>query len=189
MLPGLPSPHLLQRRLSFVLPTVAPFLMFAAYLHAATGGSISGVVRDPSGAVIPGAELVVVNTGQQTVYRAQSDKQGLYSFPNLPVGQYDLTISASGFPTQRKTNLTVDADAALKADGTLAVGTNADTVTVTGSSGVQVDTIATHLGEVVSGQQMTTLPLNGRSYTDLLAIQPGVAPISTLLPSSVSWQE
>jgi hypothetical protein len=53
------------------------------------------------------------------------------------------------------------------------------------SSRVQVDTIATHLGEVVSGEQLTALPLNGRSYTDLLAIQPGVAPISTLLPSSV----
>ena len=49
----------------------------------------------------------------------------------------------------------------------------------------QVDTVATHLGEVISGSQMTALPLNGRSYTDLLAIQPGVAPISTLLPSSV----
>src|SRR5580692_5913306 len=53
------------------------------------------------------------------------------------------------------------------------------------SSRVQVDTIATHLGEVVSGEEMTALPLNGRSYTDLLAIQPGVAPMSTLLPSSV----
>jgi hypothetical protein len=50
---------------------------------------------------------------------------------------------------------------------------------------VEVDTIATHLGEVISSSQMTALPLNGRSYTDLLAIQPGVAPISTLLPSSV----
>lgn len=123
--------------------------------------------------------------GQQTVYRTPSDKQGLYSFPNLPVGQYDLTISATGFATQRKTNLTVDADAALKADGTFAVGRNADTVTITGSSGVQLDTITTHLGEVVSAKQRTAWPLNGRSYTDLLAIQTGVAPISTLLPSSV----
>ncbi len=164
---------------------VAALLIFAGHLYAATGGSVAGVVRDSSGAVVAGAKLVLVNTGQKTEFWTQSDKQGLYSFPNLPVGQYDLTISAPGFATQRKTNLTVDSDAAVKADATLNVGTRADTVTVTGGSEVQVDTIATHLGEVVSSSQMTALPLNGRSYTDLLAIQPGVAPISTLLPSSV----
>lgn len=143
------------------------------------------MVRDASGAVIPGAELLLVNTGRQTVYRTRSDRWGSFSFPNLPVGEYNLTISAQGFATERRTNLTVDADSALNADATLVIGTKADTVTVTSSSPIQVDTIATHLGEVVSGQQLTALPLNGRSYTDLLAIQPGVAPISTLLPSSV----
>lgn len=164
---------------------LAALVVFASYLHAATGGNISGVVRDPSGAVIPAAELLLVNTGQQTTYRTQSDKQGLYSFPDLPIGQYDLTISASGFAAQRKANLAVDAGAALKEDAVLAIRTNTDTITVTTSSAVQVDTIATHLGEVVSAEQMTALPLNGRSYTDLLAILPGVAPMSTLLPSSV----
>jgi hypothetical protein len=58
-------------------------------------------------------------------------------------------------------------------------------VTVTSDVGAQVEAVATHLGEVVSASEMTAIPLNGRSYTDLLAIQPGVAPISTLLPSSV----
>jgi hypothetical protein len=101
------------------------------------------------------------------------------------VGHYDLTITASGFNTQRKTNLTVDADSALRVDASLAIGGNLDTVIVSGDTSAQVETSATHLGEVVSGAQMTALPLNGRSYTDLLAIQPGVAPISTLLPSSV----
>jgi hypothetical protein len=70
-------------------------------------------------------------------------------------------------------------------DAKLSVATQSDVVTVSSDTGVQVETAATHLGEVVSGAQMTALPLNGRSYTDLLAIQPGVAPISTLLPSSV----
>ncbi len=159
--------------------------VFARPLVAATGGSISGTVCDPSGAVIPGAQLVLVNEGQQTTHRTQSDSEGLYSFPNLPVGKYDLTISAQGFATQRRTDLSVDADAALRVDATLAVGSHADTVTVTTYLALQVDTIATHLGEVISGNELTALPLNGRSYTDLLAIQPGVAPISTLLPSSV----
>jgi hypothetical protein len=162
------------------------FLLLASQsLWAATGGSISGVVADPSGAVVPEAKLRLVDTAQQTTYQTVSDKQGLYSFPNLPVGHYDLTVEAGGFTPQRKTNLTVDTASAIRVDISLAVGLQSDMVTVTSQTGVQVETAATNLGEVVSGDQMTALPLNGRSYTDLLAIQPGVAPISTLLPSSV----
>jgi hypothetical protein len=161
------------------------FLLRTIALWAATGGSISGTVADQSGAVVPDATLELVNTAQHSTYRARSDRQGLYSFPNLAVGNYDLTITAPGFTTQRKTNLTVDTDSALRMDATLAIGANSDTVIVSGDASAQVETAATHLGEVVSGAQMTALPLNGRSYTDLLAIQPGVAPISTLLPNSV----
>jgi hypothetical protein len=162
------------------------FLLFSVVpIRAATGGSISGTVVDPSGATIPGASLKLVNMAQQTVYKTASDRQGSYSFPNLPVGHYDLCISANGFTGQRKTNLTVDTDSALRVDVALSVGARSDTVVVTDISDVEVDTIATHLGEVISSSQMTALPLNGRSYTDLLAIQPGVAPISTLLPNSV----
>jgi hypothetical protein len=165
---------------------VVVYLFFAAIsLFAAVGGSISGTVADKSGAVIAGATLKLINTAQQTTYQATSNKQGLYSFPNLPVGHYDLTTTANGFNPQRKADLKVDTDSAIRVDISLEIGTKNDTVTVTSDAGVQVETAATHLGEVVSASEMTTLPLNGRSYTDLLAIQPGVAPVSTLLPSSV----
>jgi hypothetical protein len=165
---------------------VIAFLLFAVVcLHAAVGGSIFGTVADQSGAVVPGATLRLVNTALRTTYHVVSDRQGLYSFPNLPVGHYDLTIEANGFTPQRKQSLRVDTDSAIRVDVSLSIGARSDTVTVTSDAGVMVETAATHLGEVVSGAQMTALPLNGRSYTDLLAIQPGVAPISTLLPSSV----
>jgi hypothetical protein len=154
-------------------------------LYAASGGSISGTVADPTGAFIAGATLKLVNIAQQTTWQAIADKQGLYSFPNLPVGHYDLTTTANGFAPQTKTGITVDTDSAIRVDVFLAVGGQSDTVTVSSNIGAQIETTATHLGEVVTGTQMTALPLNGRSYTDLLAIQPGVAPISTLLPSSV----
>jgi hypothetical protein len=170
---------------SLSLLAVVFFLLASVSLWAAVGGSISGTVADQSGAVVPGATLKLVNTAQRTSYQVISDRQGLYSFPNLPVGHYYLTIEANGFTPQRKTNLTVDTASAIRVDAGLVVGSQSDTVTVTSETGVQVETAATSLGEVVSGGQMTALPLNGRSYTDLLAIQPGVAPISTLLPSSV----
>jgi hypothetical protein len=161
------------------------FFFSTASLFAATGGSISGTVMDKSDAVVGGAMLKLVNTAQQTTYQAISDKQGLYSFPNLPVGHYDLTTMATGFNPQRKADLKVDTDSAVRVDIRLEVGMQTDAITVTTDAGVQVETAATHLGEVVSSGQMMALPLNGRSYTDLLAIQPGVAPVSTLLPSSV----
>jgi hypothetical protein len=154
-------------------------------LSAATGGSISGSVTDPSGAVVPGAVLKLVNTAQQITYKAFTNAQGLYSFPNLPVGHYDLTISADGFTPRRRDNLNVDTDSVVLVDTGLAVGDRSDTVAVSSDTGVQVETAATHLGEVISGDQMTALPLNGRSYTDLLSIQPGVSPASTLLSNAV----
>jgi protocatechuate 3,4-dioxygenase beta subunit len=114
-------------------------LLGTVALRAATGGSISGTVTDQTGAVVPDATLELVNTGQHSTYRVKSDKQGLYSFPNLGVGHYDLTITAQGFTTQRKTDLTVDTDSAVRVDATLAIGANSDTVIVSGDIAAQVD--------------------------------------------------
>ncbi len=113
------------------------------------------MVKDASGAAIPGAKLTLINTTLRTEFKAASDAQGFYSFPALPVGHYDLTIEAAGFQTQQKTNLSVDTDAALRIDTVMEVGQRTDAVTVTESEDAvqtQVDTVATHLGEVVSEQ-------------------------------------
>jgi outer membrane receptor protein involved in Fe transport len=165
------------------------FLIFlAAALWAIAGGNLSGTIHDATGAVIPGARLKLVNAGLRTELNATTDAQGFYSFPALSVGRYEITIQATGFKPQKKTNLRIDADAALRVDAVLEVGDVSDAVTVSANDSkldMQVDTIATHLGEVVSLEQIESIPLNGRSYTDLLAIQPGVSPISTLTPTSV----
>jgi hypothetical protein len=169
------------RFISILLLPIACGWAFAA-------SSISGVVKDPSAAAIPGAKLTLTNTTRKTEFKVTSNAQGSYSFPALPVGHYDLTIEATGFKTQQKTDLTVDSDAALRIDTTMEVGQRTDVVTVHQSEAsvqTQVDTVATHLGDVVSGKQIEALPLNGRSYTDLLAIQPGVSPVTTLTPTSV----
>ncbi|HXZ41547.1 MAG TPA: carboxypeptidase-like regulatory domain-containing protein [Terriglobales bacterium] len=157
-------------------------------LFAAANGSLSGTLKDPTGAVIAGAKVTLVNTALKSEYTAVTNGQGFYSFPALPVGHYNVTIEASGFKTQKRSGLIVDTDAALKLDATLTIGDQSEQVTVEASGAsveAQVDTVATHLGELVTGSQMTALPLNGRSYTDLLPIQPGIVPVSTLLPTSV----
>jgi hypothetical protein len=159
-----------------------------ACLWAAANGSLSGTFKDPSGAVVPGVTATLVNKALKSEYKAISDTRGFYSFPNLPVGHYDLTIEAAGFKTQKKTDLRVDTDAALKVDVVLILGERSETVTVAATEATteaQVETVATQLGELVTASQMTSLPLNGRSYTDLLPIQPGVIPVTTLRPDSV----
>ena len=175
-----------KRSRVIALVLLSPVSAFLAW--ALAGGRISGTLKDPSGAVIPGASLTLIDTSLRTRFEATSDSQGFYEFPTLAVGRYDLTIEAVGFKTQKKRNLTVDADAALRLDTVLEIGLQSDAVTVTAAEGAietQVDIVATHLGEVVSDTQIEALPLNGRSYTDLLAIQPGVSPITTLTPTSV----
>jgi hypothetical protein len=94
-------------------------------------------------------------------------------------------IESDGFSSQRRTSIAIDTDTAVRIDVSLGVAQRTDTVAVIANTDNQVETSATHLGEVVSASQIASIPLNGRSYTDLLAIQPGVAPVSTLLPSSV----
>ncbi|HXW93858.1 MAG TPA: carboxypeptidase-like regulatory domain-containing protein [Terriglobales bacterium] len=157
-------------------------------LWAAANGSLSGTLKDQTGAVVSGATITLVNTALKSEYQVVSNAQGFYSFPALPVGHYDVTIEAVGFKTQKRSGLIIDIDAALNLDATLTIGDRSEQVTVEANGAAveaQVDTVATHLGELVTGSQMTALPLNGRSYTDLLPIQPGVAPASTLLPNSV----
>ena len=135
-------------------------LICGAPLGAATGGSISGTVKDQSDAVVPGASLTLVNLDLTTSYKASTDAQGFYSFPTLPVGRYELTIEATGFKTQKKTGLVVDADAAVRVNASLEVGERNESVTVSAVANqaqAQVETVATHLGEVVQEAQIYVL--------------------------------
>ena len=163
---------------------IAVLLCWSVRVWAVANGSLSGTIRDPSGRVIEGARITLVNIAHSSTYSTVSNAQGYYSFPALPVGRYDMTIEAAGFKTEKKTDLQIDTDAAIAVEATLQLGQESETVVVKASD-IQVDTVATHLGEVVTGSQMTALPLNGRSFTDLLAIQSGIIPVTTLLPSSV----
>ena len=160
----------------------------AGLAWALAGGSLSGVIKDVSGSVVPNARLTLVNTALKTEFKATTDAQGHYSFPALPVGHYDLTVEATGFQSQKKTDVVIDADAAVSINLDLEVAGTSSEITVSAVAEnveTQPETISTHLGEVVPAKQVEAIPLNGRSYTDLLAIQPGVSPVTTLTPTSV----
>jgi hypothetical protein len=155
---------------------VLAFVLFAVALASASiTGSISGVVTDTSGAVISGASVVATDTLTGVKATAKTDAKGFYSLPTLAVGTYDLEISQTGFKTYRKTGLVIDANAALRADASLDVGVISEKVEVRTDS-VHVETQSTQMGEVIESKRIEAVPLNGRSYTDLLALQPGVSP-------------
>jgi outer membrane receptor protein involved in Fe transport len=156
----------------------------SAVASGQVGGSVSGAIKDPSGALVPGVTVTATNTVLGTIFTTTTDGQGLYSFPKLPVGRYDVTMQIDGFKPQKHTGVQVDADSALQINATLELGDQSETVTVSVNA-VRVDTVSTQLGEVVPSQTMTTLSLNGRSYTDLLSIQPGVIPTTTIQSNSV----
>lgn len=153
-------------------------LLFPQFGRADITGTISGTVRDQSGAVIPAATVTALNTRTGVKQSATTDSRGFYSFPELPIGDYQILIQKSGFKQYQQTQLVIDINTALRVDATLQLGAVSQAVTVS-SAAVHVSTTSTQLGEVITGAKMTTLPLNGRSYTDLLALQPGVAPQSS----------
>jgi hypothetical protein len=152
------------------------FLFLAIGLTwASIAGSISGLVTDSSGAVITGAKVIATDTQTGVQTTVTTDAKGFYSLPALPVGTYDLQVSQIGFKTYTETGLVINANSALRVDATLSVGTINEKIEVR-TDAVHVEAESTQMGEVITGKTMTAVPLNGRSYTDLLALQPGVSP-------------
>jgi Carboxypeptidase regulatory-like domain len=140
-----------------------------------TGGSISGSVKDSSGAVIVGATVTAHAVETGIVQTVTTDEQGYYVFPIVPLGHYVVQVRQTGFKLFEVSGLVIDVNTALRVDATLEVGAQTQSVEVTGSA-LQVETTSTQMGELIGGQQIASIPLNGRSYTDLLALQPGVSP-------------
>jgi hypothetical protein len=157
------------------LIVLAGILLAASVGSAGITGSISGIVTDPSGSVVPGASVTATNTATGVQSTVQTDGAGFYSFPNLPVGDYDVDISQAGFKSYHKSGIHIDANSAIRADVKLDIGQVSEKVTVT-TNAVQVETQSTQMGEVINSQTMTAVPLNGRDFTDLLSLQPGVVP-------------
>ena len=151
---------------------------------SSVGGTISGTVTDPSGAVIPSARVTVSNTDTGVRQAAASDAKGFYSFPGLPIGHYALDVQIGAFRPYRRTGIVIDVNSALTVDVVLVLGTESEAVTVADSA-VHVDTTSTQMGEVIAGHEITAVPLNGRSFTDLLSLQPGITPATSITPDTV----
>jgi hypothetical protein len=163
---------------------VSAFVLLALALASASiTGSISGLVTDKSGAVVSGASVVATDTTTGVKTTQKTDAKGFYNLPTLAVGTYDLEITQVGFKTYRQTGLVIDANSALRADASLQVGSINEKIEIS-TEAAQVETQSTQMGEVIEGTKMASMPLNGRNFIDLLALQPGVSPYQCTSPSN-----
>jgi hypothetical protein len=135
--------------------------------------TISGTVKDASGAVLPGAQVVLLNEDTGVSRTVESDTAGRYLAPALPLGNYRLTVSRAGFQTEVRSGLALSVGQSAVVDFNLVVGAVTQTLEVTGEAPA-VETTNAVLSSLVSGDQVRELPLNGRSLTDLTLLNPGV---------------
>ncbi len=154
-------------------------LLTCTTLFAQTGGRIAGIVKDPTGALIPGSQVVLTNPATGVKQTAGTGADGVFTFLAVPVGNYQMDVTADGFNPYRQTeSLKIDVNTALTVDVVLQVAQASQTVTVTENT-AEVHTSDTQIGVTIQSKQVVDIPLNGRSYTDLLAVQAGVIPITT----------
>jgi hypothetical protein len=143
------------------------------------GGTIFGTISDPSQKLIPQAQVSIANvaTGITTVVMTNSD--GFFTAPNLLPGEYDITVTAKGFNTEVRKGITLTVGAQQVFNLTLHVGSAAKTVVEVTVEAPAVQLASSDISAVVSANTVRELPLNGRSWTDLAALQPGVETIQT----------
>ncbi|MBZ5623975.1 MAG: carboxypeptidase regulatory-like domain-containing protein [Acidobacteriia bacterium] len=147
-------------------------------LQADTTGTILGSVRDASGAAMPSVTVTVTNVETNFTQNATTDTSGDYRFLALPVGTYRVEATQTGFRKFVTANVVLTVNQERRVDIGMEVGSLEQQVEVSANS-VQVETTSTQLGTVIEEKSIVNLPLNGRSYIDLLSIQAGVAPTTS----------
>lgn len=161
----------MTRRLAWL--SIALLIACPLALAQVTTGTISGVVRDSTGAVIPGVSVIMRNLETGTTRTAVTDEQGRYQAPSLALGNYEVQAQKEGFQVEirRGMGLTVGREAVVNFE--LQVGTVTQTLEVNGEAPL-VETTASSVSALVETRQIENLPLNGRSFGELALLEPGV---------------
>jgi hypothetical protein len=160
--------------------TLALSLALPAVAYAQAVGTITGVVTDPSGASVPGVTVEVTNTATGLTRTAVTGADGHYTVLQLAPGQYTVKATLSGFKTVIREGVTVAVETSSRVDVQMAVGALEEAVTVTGDAPL-VETRSATLGTVIDEKQIVELPLNGRNFTQLGTLMPGVVAPPTSL--------
>ena len=149
-------------------------MLSAAFLHAQDTASLTGTVVDSTGAIVAGAQVVVTNTEHGVNRTTVTNACGEYAVPALPApSSYNITVTAQGFKRYEAKGVMLDVARKARVDVTLQVGASSVVMTIEGTSVAQVETESSELSGTVTGKQISQLQLNGRNYTQLLALTPG----------------
>jgi hypothetical protein len=161
--------------LAFLLTGSVPLCLVAQ----STNASVSGRVLDQQNAVIPDVEIEIKNVDTGLTQTTKTNKNGIYSFPSLPPGRYLMNVRREQFRTVSVTGITLHVQDDLSRNFVMLVGSSAESITVS-AEGVNINTADAAVSTVIDRQFVANMPLNGRSFQDLLTLTPGVA----LVPSA-----
>ncbi|SFS09416.1 Carboxypeptidase regulatory-like domain-containing protein [Granulicella pectinivorans] len=149
-------------------------LLFSVHAFAQTfRGTLSGTVVDAQGAVVAGASVQLSNPASSLALNAVSGKSGDFNFPELPVGTYNLSVTAPGFETNKLNNIDIAVSVVRNIKIELRVGSQAEVVEVK-ANGVQTDTTSAALITVIDSKSVQEMPMNGRNFTQMIKFTPGV---------------
>src|SRR5437588_896046 len=158
---------------------ISMLIFFVVQLHAqVSGATLSGTVRDSSGAVIPSAAVAITDVATGVTRNVTTDSAGFYTAPNLLPGNYEVSVTSTGFSKEVRTGITLTVGAQQRLDITMQVGQVTQTVQVTAEVPV-VELTSSTISAQVNATTVRELPLNGRSWTDLTTLQPGVLTVES----------
>jgi len=158
-----------------VLLRVALLILTVSGAAWAQTGSITGTVKDSTGAAIAGATVVVTSPERGITRQMVSNSTGEYNESALPQGTYDIIVTANGFKKYQAKGVVLDVAEKARVDVTLEVGAATTEIIVEGTNVAQVETQSSELAGVVTGKEITQLELNGRNFTTLVSLVPGVS--------------
>src|SRR5712691_7097538 len=163
-------------RVRLLCETAVAVLVFsAAFVHAQDAASLTGTVRDASGASIANAQVVVSSADRGINRETTTNSGGEYAVPALTPGSYDVGVTAQGFKKYEAKGVILRVGQKARIDVNMQVGSAATEVTVLGADVAQVETQSSDLAGTVTGKEITQLQLNGRNFTQLVTLVPGVS--------------
>jgi hypothetical protein len=161
-------------KLIFLISTLAA-LWAVSPLAAQNSSSITGTVRDSSGAIVSDAQVTLTNTAKGISQTANTNAGGDYLVAGLGAGTYNLKITSQGFKTFEATDVVLEVNQKARIDATMQVGEITSSVSVEGTEVAQVETQSSEISGVVTGKEMSQIVLNGRDFTQLVTLAPGVS--------------
>jgi carboxypeptidase family protein len=159
----------------FCFHTLVLVFLISIAAFAQDTGSITGTVTDPSGAIVANAQVVVSNADRGITRTTNTNSDGEYSVPAMPSGSYNVSVTAQGFKKFEAKGVVLRVAQKARVDVALQVGSASTEVTVEGKDVAQVETQSSDLAGVVTGKEVTQLQLNGRNFTQLVTLVPGVS--------------